>query len=155
MISALIGLAFGLLWLLVGAAAVGAAAGKAIAAAGILLFGLAAFRVIRRRGGRANRRFHRLYYIAAVATEIAAIIAAQRWLLTHGQEALLFPVVGIIVGLHFIGLWLASKDRRFAWLTVAMVGLNCAALFLPLWPAGRVELSGFGSAVALLVTASS
>jgi hypothetical protein len=150
-IGPLIGLFFGLLWLLVGASATGAAT-IPIIVAGVFVFALAAWRVVR-RGGRRGR-FHRGYYAAAVVLEVAAIMAAQAWLAAHGRDHLLFPVVGVIVGLHFIGLWLASSDRRFLWLTGGLVVINGAALLLPLSHAGRVMLSGFGSAAALLAAAS-
>jgi hypothetical protein len=153
-IGALIGFFFGLLWLLVGANAVGNSAGEVIAGVGILLFALAAVRVIRRPGEVHDRRFRTRYYIAAVVAEVAAIAIAQSWLASHGQSELLMPAVGIIVGLHFIGLWLASGHRLFVWLTGAMVAVNLAALLLPLSPRGRKMMSGFGSSAALLVAAS-
>ncbi len=156
MIGRLIGLSFGVLWLLVGAAALlrldgGLAA--AVAAAGLLAFAIAAWRVVRRR--QKNRRFVRSIYIAAVAAEVAALWIAQRWLSAHGRQDLLFPVVGVIVGLHFIGLWAATGANRFLWLTGAMLAINAAAIAAPLGPAARQMVAGFGSSLALLVTASS
>jgi hypothetical protein len=153
-IGALFGFLFGVLWLLIGANAVGNPASDVIAYVGILLFVLAAARVIRRPARRYDRRFKMSYYIAAVVAEVAAIAVAQSWLASHGQTELLMPVIGIIVGLHFIGLWLASGHRLFAWLTGAMVAINLAALLLPLSTRGRKMMSGFGSSAALLVAAS-
>lgn len=152
MSAPLIGLFFGFLWLLVGAAASGRAAIPVIAG-GALVFGLAGWRVVR-RGGRGGRRFHRGYYLAAVAFELAAIVGAQAWLAAHGRAFLLFPVVGVIVGLHFIGLWLAAEDRRFLWLSGALVAINAAALLGPLAPRVRIMMSGFGSSAALLASAA-
>jgi hypothetical protein len=150
--ASLIGLFFGLLWLFVGASAISGPLAIAVGAGGGALFAGAAWRVIRGGGrGRSGGRFDRRYYIAAVAAEVLAIIVAQSWLAAHGQSALLLPVVGVIVGLHFIGLWLAMGVQRFLWLTGALVGLNLAALLLPLSPPGRVILSGLGSSFALLV----
>lgn len=153
MIPPLIGLFFGLLWLFVGASAVGRPAGIAVGIAGVLLFAWAAWRVVR-RGGRSDGRFVRKYYVAAVVLELVAIVAAQRWLVLHGSENLLFPIIGIIVGLHFIGLWFAMGRLSFLWLTGALVAINLLALLLPLSPEGRIMLAGFGSSTALLVAAS-
>jgi hypothetical protein len=150
-ISALIGLAFGLFWLFVGANAVHGPAATVIAVAGCLIFALAALWIVIRRRRTRGRRFAAGYYLAAVGAEVVAIVAAQNWLAAHGQKQLLFPVVGIIVGLHFIGLWLATGDRVFAWLTSVMVAINLAALLLPLDPDARHMVSGFGSSAALLV----
>lgn len=150
-ISGLIGLAFGLFWLFVGANAVHGRVGTVIAAAGCVIFALAALRIIIRRRRPRGTRFIGGYYLAAVGAEVVAIVAAQNWLAAHGQKQLLFPVIGIIVGLHFIGLWLATGDRVFAWLTSVMVAINLAALLLPLSPDARRMVSGFGSSAALLV----
>jgi hypothetical protein len=150
-VSGLIGLAFGLFWLFVGVSAVHGQAATVIAAVGCLIFALAALRLVIRRRRPRGTRFAGSYYLAAVAAEIVAIVAAQNWLAAHGQRQLLFPVIGIIVGLHFIGLWLATGDRVFAWLTAAMVAINLAALLLPLGPEERRMVSGFGSSAALLV----
>jgi hypothetical protein len=150
-ISGLIGLAFGLFWLFVGANAVHGQAAMVIAVAGCLIFALAALWIVTRRRRTRGRRFAAGYYLAAVGAEVVAIVAAQNWLAAHGQKQLLFSVVGIIVGLHFIGLWLATGDRVFAWLTSVMVAINLAALLLPLNPDARRMVSGFGSSAALLV----
>lgn len=152
MIPSFIGLAFGALWLTV---AVGAAAPPWHLVAGIvggLLFVGAAIRIVRRspRGGRFDGR----WYLGAVVAEVVAIGLAQSWLVRHHRENLLFPTVGIIVGVHFLGLWRAMGLRRFVALAGGLVALNLAALLLPLPQPGRLMLSGFGSALALLVTAA-
>jgi hypothetical protein len=148
-IGGLIGLGFGWLWLLVGSTAAGAAQ-IPILIAGSILFALAGWRVVRRQD-RGGGRFRAGYYIAAVVAEVAAIVVAQEWLRSHNRQDLLFPVIGIIVGLHFIGLWLAWRRDQFLWLTGALVAVNVLALLLPLTRAGRTMLSGFGSSASLLV----
>jgi hypothetical protein len=151
-IGGLIGLAFGWLWLLIGATAAGEAR-LPIMIAGSLLFAAAAWRLIRRgRPGGGQFRLH--YYIAAVVAEVVAIVFAQKWLIEDGREGLLFPVVGIIVGLHFIGLWAAWRRAQFLWLTAVMVAINAVALVAPLSPDGRILLSGFGSSASLLIAVS-
>ena len=154
MTGALIGLAFGAAWLLVGSNAFGGSAGTAVACGGLVLFAVAAARVIRRGNRLQAGPFKASYYIAAVIAEVVAIAVAKSWLDARGQESLLLPIVGIIVGLHFIGLWLASRQRLFAWLSGAMVAINLAALVLPLPVRGPQMVSGFGSAAALFVAAS-
>jgi hypothetical protein len=149
-IAGLIGLGFAWLWLLVGSTAA-AAAGLPIAIAGSALIAFTAWRLVHRRRERTGT-FVAKYYIAAVVGEVIAIIAAQSWLASHHHEALLFPVVGVIVGLHFIGLWLAMGSKRFLWLTAALVTVNMLALLLPLAQSERVMLSGFGSSASLLVS---
>ena len=148
-IGGLIGLAFGWLWLLVGSTAAGSA-GTPILVGGSVLFALAVWRGVTREQPDSGR-FNAAYYIAAVVAEIVAIGASQVWLAAHQRGDLLFPVVGIIVGLHFIGLWLASRREAFLWLTGAMVAVNLLALLLPLSAPARIMLSGFGSSASLLI----
>ena len=152
MIARLIGLAFGCLWLLVGASAAGAAA-VPVAIVGIILFMAAAWRTVR-RDRHEKGPFAVGYYIAAVVAEVVAIMIAQAWLSSRGLNALLFPVIGIIVGLHFIGLWLAMRHRRFLWLTAGLVAINLTALILPLSRNERLMVSGFGSSAALIAAVS-
>jgi hypothetical protein len=151
-IPALIGLFFGFLWLLVGVTGLSRGAALPALAAGVVIFGLAAARAVHR--GTTRNRFHRGYYLAAVAGEVAALALAQRWLLTHHREDLLFPIVGVIVGLHFIGLWIAAADRRFLWLAAALVAINLVGALAPLSRSERAVVSGFGSSAALLIAAS-
>ena len=148
-VGGLIALAFAWLWLLAGSTAAGTARVPILAAGSVILL-LAAWRVLQ-RGQPGRGRFQLRYYIAAVIAEVAAIAFAQSWLTTHHREDFLFPVVGIIVGLHFIGLWFAWRRQQFLWLTGAMVAINVVALVAPLTHDGRTILSGFGSSASLLV----
>jgi hypothetical protein len=152
-IAPLIGLAFGLLWFLVGAGAVAPPAGPMLMAAGGLVFALAAIRVVR-RGRRPGATFIRTYYVVAVVAELVAIAVAQAWLAGQGRTDLLFPVVGVIVGLHFIGLWKAIGLTRFLALAAAMVVINLVALTPHLPTPQRAMISGFGSSAALLLSAA-
>jgi hypothetical protein len=148
-IGGLIGLAFGWLWLLVGSTAAGSA-GTAFLIGGSAVFLQAAWRTITREQPDEGR-FNAVYYVAAVVAEIVAVAASQSWLSAHQRGDLLFPVVGIVVGLHFIGLWLASRREAFLCLSGAMVAINLLALLLPLSAPARTMLSGFGSSFSLLV----
>jgi len=76
---------------------------------------------------------------------------AQEWLRSHDRQDVLLPVIGIIVGLHFIGLWLAWRRVQFLWLTGALVAINVLAMLLPLTRAARTMVSGFGSSASLLL----
>ena len=151
MIPSFIGLAFGALWLTVGVTAAPSPWHLIASIAGAALFLGAAIRIVLRqsRGGRFDWR----WYVAAVVAEVVAIGFAQRWLLLNHRDDLLPPVAGIIVGLHFLGLWRAMQMRRFVGLAAALVAINAAALLAPSQP-DRLMLSGFGSAAALLVTAA-
>jgi hypothetical protein len=148
-IGGIIGLAFGWLWLLVGASATGSAR-VPILVGGSALFAGAGWRLFR-RGRLPASRSNLRWYFAAVVAEIVAIVIVQNWLHAHRRDDLLFPAIGIIVGLHFVGLWLAWRRPQFLWLTGAMVAINLIALLAPLSSAGRLMLSGFGSSASLLV----
>ena len=151
MIASFIGLAFGVLWLIVGIGAAPSPWSTIAGIVGALLFIGAVIRIARpkSRGGR----FDRLWYIAAVIAEVVAILLVQSWLIRHHREDLLFPAIGVIVGLHFLGLWRAM-GLRFVALAGVLVAINLAALLLPFAQPDRLMLSGFGSAAALLVTAA-
>ncbi len=153
MIAPLIGLAFGLLWFLVGAAEVARPTGAILTGVGMLVFALAAVRAVRRRRPR-GAIFLGKYYAGAVIAEVVAIVAAQKWLVTHGHRDLIFPVVGVIVGLHFIGLWKAMGLKRFIALAAVMVAINLIALVPGIPETQRLMISGFGSSAALLLTAA-
>lgn len=152
MIASFVGLGFGLLWLFLGASAVGSPLGWMLGGVGVLLFVAVGIRTALRGWGTApsGRPFDRRVYFASVAIEIAAIVLAQAWLAAHGRITLLPPVVGVIVGLHFLGLWRAWGRRSFLGLAGAMTAVNLAALLVPMPLSGRLALSGFGSAGALL-----
>jgi hypothetical protein len=151
-IPSYIGLAFGALWLSVGAHAAPPPWGLVSAIVGGLLVLAAAVR-IPGRGSRGGH-FHRRWYFGAVAAELIALTAAQSWLAAHHRPDLLLPVVGVIVGLHFLGLWRAMGLQRFVWLTIALVAINLVALLPDLAQSQREMISGFGSAAALLLTAA-
>ncbi|MBA3897344.1 MAG: hypothetical protein H0X36_09485 [Sphingomonadaceae bacterium] len=149
----MIGLGFGLLWLIVGASALAAPSRWIVVAFGAALYAGGAAIVVRRHRGVPRIRMRWGYYIAAVAAEIIAIAAAQAWLQQRGLGDLLFPVVGVIVGLHFIGLWAAMAHRRFLWLSGGLVASNFATLILPLATPQRIMMSGLGSSLILLGSA--
>jgi hypothetical protein len=148
-IPAGIGLFFGGVWGVFGAQALprgwqmpGIVAAMLVTAALILLL----WRGGGEEGG-AGRLFRRRTYYAAVAFEVAAIVAANLMLPRFGLQAYALQVLGAIIGLHFIGLWKASGMTRFLGIAAAMVLVSLSACALP----GPVRdmVTGFGNALVL------
>jgi hypothetical protein len=68
----------------------------------------------------------------------------------------LIPAVGVIVGLHFIGLWMATGSRRFLGIAAAMCAVSVFSASLPVAYAYldlRVAVCGFGNAIVLWIGA--
>lgn len=151
--GALIGLVFGLLWWWVGAGAVTGLAGTVLQIIGVLIFAATGIWIVKRPVTPARHQPRWVYYVVAVVAEVVAIMLSQKWLTVHGFGQLIFPAVGVIVGLHFIGLWQAFARRRFLILSIVMTAVNLLALLLPLTPGARLLLSGFGSSASLLIIA--
>ncbi|WP_316833264.1 hypothetical protein [Pedobacter aquatilis] len=150
--GALIGLVFGLLWWWVGAGAVTGSAGTMLQILGIFIFAATGIWIVRRQDTPSRQKPRWNYYLIAVIAEVVAIMFSQAWLTARGLGYLLFPTVGLIVGLHFTGLWYAFARLRFLILATAMSAVNLLALLLPLSPGERLLLSGFGSSASLLIT---
>ena len=96
--------------------------------------------------------FHRLPYVIAVVLEALAIAAVVALLPRHGHERYLLQAIGIIVGLHFVGLWRASQSTRFLWISAGMCFLSAFATFVQPATAGVQAgdaLTGFGNALIL------
>lgn len=151
-IGALIGLIFGLLWWWVGVDAVTGSAATILQILGIFIFAATGIWIVRRQATPPRQKPRWNYYMAAVIAEVIAIMFSQTWLTARDLGHLLLPTVGLIVGLHFTGLWHAFARRRFLILAVVMTAINLLALLLPLTPAERLLLSGFGSSASLLIT---
>ncbi len=104
----------------------------------------------------ASRGFHRRKaFRIAVILETLALIAAGYLLTRYHLEAYMVPVIGIIVGLHFIGLWLASGSTAFLWMAAAMCTISAAAMALPAAPPGslneRALFASYGNALVLWI----
>jgi hypothetical protein len=152
--GSLIGLTFGLLWWLVGAGAVAGPPGLVLLAFGVIIFAATGFWIVKHQPRLARSKPRWAYYVVAVIVEIVAITLAQAWLTASGLKPLIFPAVGVIVGVHFTGLWPAFSRRRFLVLAIVMTAINLLALLLPLEPGTRLMLSGFGSSASLFATAA-
>ena len=75
--------------------------------------------------------FSRKAYLIAVALEVLALYAASFLLPCFGLQSYFIQVVGIIVGLHFIGLWVATRSSRFLVIAAGMCVVSVLAIFLP------------------------
>ena len=62
-------------------------------------------------------------------------------------------MIGIVVALHFIGLWWATGDARFLVLTGAMLAVNLVALLFPPASVAMFAVSGLGSWACLTTAA--
>ncbi len=86
-------------------------------------------------------------YLYSVVFEVVAIVVIARALRRSRRTTLIGPVIAIIVGLHFIGLWFATNDAIFIWLSIALCAVGVLAMRLQ--PSVRIAAAGFGSAVVL------
>jgi hypothetical protein len=85
-------------------------------------------------------------------------IVMAAWLLRHfSLSQFLLPAIGLIVGLHFIGLWRATDLSLFLWTAGALCIVCAVAAFLP----GFTEIGGIdvrqvvaGSGCALVLWVS-
>jgi hypothetical protein len=148
-----IGLFFGGVWGVFGAQAL-AAEWRAIGIAGAVLVTAVLIALLWRSGGDAGGRglFRRRTYYLAVGFEVAAIVAANLLLPSFGLQAYALQALGVIIGLHFIGLWQASGMARFLGIAAAMTIVSLAACALP--PPLRDMVTGFGNALVLWIGAA-
>ncbi|MDP1028541.1 hypothetical protein Q5H91_15060 [Sphingomonas sp. KR1UV-12] len=147
-----IGLAFAALWLFLGAVALPLPwryLAGALGLAAILLLGVRAWRMNERRTGLFDMRRYRL----SVALEFGAIALAGFLLDRVGLGGYLIPVVGIIVGLHFVGLWWAGGGPQYLRLAGIMTAIDAGALLLPPGSRAMQAAAGLGSAAALAMIA--
>ncbi len=100
--------------------------------------------------------FRQRAYLIAVALEVVALVIANTALPRIGFGDELIPVVGVIVGLHFIGLWRATRLRRFLGIAFAMCVVSAFSALLPtMWGNidPRIAVCGFGNALVLWIGA--
>src|SRR6185312_8734872 len=118
-VPALIGTAFGGLWSVLGAVALPQRWMVPTVVAGLLV--TAVLLVERcRKSAAGSGLFRRRAYVVAVVLEVAGLYLAMWLLKRYGLESYFMQALGFVVGLHFIGLWLASDQRRYVWLCVCM-----------------------------------
>ncbi len=148
-----IGLLFGALWGLIGALALPRPAqALAVACVALIAIGLLGRLWFRASmGGEGNSLFRRRAYLLAVIFEVGAIMLASSLMPRLGLGDYFLCAVGVVVGLHFIGLWRANGEVRFVHIALAMCMVSIVATLLPL--AGRDALLGFGNALVLWIGA--
>lgn len=147
-----IGLAFAGLWLFLGVMALPVPWRYGVAALGaivILALAIRAWRMDERRTGL----FRMGRYRISVVAEFAAIALAGYLLSNAGLGGYVIPVAGIIVGLHFIGLWWAGGGPQYLRLAGIMTAIDAAALLLPPGSHAMQAVAGLGSAATLAVIA--
>lgn len=89
----------------------------------------------------------------AVAFEIAGVVLAALALRAPDRRGLIAPVIAVITGLHFIGLWAATGQRLFLGTTFGLCAAGVIALGWPRRPGAaadpRLAIAGLGSAFVL------
>lgn len=129
-VPALIGLAFGGVWSVLGAMALARSWRVPAIIAGVL-FTLLLLVGRWRSAGSGVGLFRRRAYLVAVALELAGINVAVVLLRKYGLESFLVQALGLVVGLHFIGLWAACGDRRYLWICGGMCICSLLGTMLP------------------------
>ncbi|HEX3810965.1 MAG TPA: hypothetical protein VHW02_14825 [Rhizomicrobium sp.] len=162
-IGGTIGLFFGGLWSFLGAQALPQPWQMPVAIVGFVVTFVLIAMVWRRStlAGPGTGMFGRRAYLAAVVLEVVAIVAASNLLTHYGLQSYIIPAVGVIVGLHFIGLWVATGMSRSAtpllWIAGAMVVVSALSALLPHAYGGfnpRDAACGFANALVLWIGAS-
>lgn len=153
-----IGAAFGLVYVVVNAAALPSAVGPLLRVLGVAAFIVVLVALVRagqaRSGdGTAGRGFGRGYWLV-VAAEVVAVAAGN--LLLNGPLDLprgVLPWISFVVGVHFLGLAKVWGEPSLAWLGGGIAALG--ALGLGLASAGASEaavasIAGIGPGTLLL-----
>lgn len=140
---------FGALW-----AAVGASVLKSKCRIGVIAVATIITLLLMMQSSRLHQRsgyFHANYYVYSVVFEVIAIVVTIVLVRRFADRSLILPLIAIIVGLHFLGLRLATGQDVFIWLAVAMCLFGVTGTLAS--PAWRRLIAGFGSALALWASA--
>lgn len=133
MVPHIIGIFFGLLWGVIAAQALPLRF-RSIGIAFVVVLGiLFLLRMIKRTrpDGATQLLFRKWAYLVAVGAEVGAIYLASRLSSRFGGENYFVSSVGVIVGLHFLGLWKATGSVRFVEICVAMCVVSGLSMLLP------------------------
>jgi len=158
-LSRLIGWSFGTFWALLGAFALPHPYDRAGCALGLVIAVIFLARLWKNETPAAAARplFRTPAYVIAVSAELLGMYTAALLLPRFGAQQLVYSAIGCIVGLHFIGLWLATRSRRFLRITAGMCSVSLLSMMIPFtWHAIglRYLLLGTGNAIVLWVAAS-
>jgi hypothetical protein len=96
-------------------------------------------------------------YLIAVFAELLGMYAAAFLLPQFSAGQQVYSAIGCIVGLHFIGLWLATGSQRFLQITVGMCVVSLLSMIMPFTWHGiglRYLLLGAGNALVLWLAAT-
>ncbi|MGH8219803.1 MAG: hypothetical protein ACREUT_14760 [Steroidobacteraceae bacterium] len=154
----MIGTSFGGLWGVMGALALPRSWTLWAAGAAVIITVILLGRLSSSAAPQSSGLFRQSAYWLAVVLEIGAVMAAGYLLPRYGLQADFVPAIGIIVGLHFIGLWRASGKTVFLWIAGTMCAVSASAIALPNSPVGflnpRVLFASYGNALVLWVSAA-
>jgi hypothetical protein len=158
-ISQLIGWSFGTFWALLGAFALPRPYNRTGCALALIIALIFLARLWRYEPPTAAARplFRTRAYLIAVSAELLCIYMAALLLPRFGAQQQVYSAIGCIVGLHFIGLWLATRSRRFLRITAGMCFVSLLSILMPFtWHSIglRYLLLGGGNAIVLWVAAS-
>jgi hypothetical protein len=158
-LSRLIGWFFGAFWATLGALALPRPynyIGCVLAAAIAIMFLVKLWRY-EPKTGAARPHFRMSIYMIAVFAELLGMYAAALLLPRFGASQQVYPAIGCIVGLHFIGLWQATRSERFLHITAGMCLVSLFSMIMPFtWHTIglRYLLLGAGNAIVLWIAAS-
>jgi hypothetical protein len=155
----LIGLVFGGFWALIAALALPRMYRPQEIAAVILMTIGVLLRMWKRTSDLPARKafFKTRAYLVSVACEATALCITSVIFQRFGLSEFLYSAIGLIVGLHFIGLWRASGSRRFLSISGGMCVVSVLSALIPLsWKMFdlRYAFLGAGNALILWIGAS-
>ena len=152
-IPAMIGTAFGGLWSVWGATALPSQWTIPATIVGLLITVFFLIQLYRKSSATPTNLFRRRAYIVAVILEVAGLYVAMSLLQRYGLQSYTVQAVGLVVGLHFIGLWLASNSRHFIWICLSMCAVSLLGALLPNAAAGHLNgrdiVTAYGCALTL------
>lgn len=142
----MIGTVFGGLWALIAAFALPSAWHLPVAALAVFLTAALVVSLLRARDSSTGTTplFMRRPYRFAVIAEVVLIYGASLILPRMGLQSYFMQAVGVIVGLHFIGLWAATQSPRFINIAVAMCAVSIASAILPIF-VGLIHIRDFAT----------
>jgi hypothetical protein len=96
--------------------------------------------------------FNARAYLISVTCEVVAICIASVALPHYNLTEFLYSAIGLIVGLHFIGLWQASGSRSFLKISAGMCLVSVLSLLIPFsWKMYSIRYAFLGAANALIL----